>query len=220
MGSLCSRVNPPPNPNIFVRRTYKLLNVSSALNNHGTGLCFGPKLGYDVPNYFAEAIKVSPAIIQAVQKGLIAILILHPIAAALATLSFISSLFLTSHAFSIVSLIITIVTALVSSIVLAIDIALVVVADSRVENMGDLRVNVGFGNAVWMILVAVALTWGAVISLSARACYCLGVRRYVHSLLVVRSRVKCLFLDTELATAIKARKRKAVMNRTGMKKSL
>lgn len=76
-----------------------------------------------------------------------------------------------------------------SSIVLAIDIALVVVADSKVKNMGDLRVKVSFGNAVWMILVAVALTWGAVISLSARACYCLGVRRYAHSLLVVLSRV-------------------------------
>jgi len=181
MGSLCSRVK-SASQYVCSTNLHKLLTVSSALsNNHGTGKCFGPKLGYDVPDQFAEAIKVSPAIIQVVQKGLIAILILHPIAAGLATLSFISSLFLTSHAFSIVSLIITIVTALVSSIVLAVDIALVVVADSRVENLGDLRVNVSFGNAVWMILVAVALTWGAVISLSARACYCLGVRRYAHS---------------------------------------
>ena len=150
-----------------------------------SSLCFGPQLGYDVPGYFATALKVSQSLVEAVEKGLIAILVLHPIAAGFATASFLTSLFIASHAFSIFSLILTVVTALLTSIVLIIDIALVVVANANVKSLEGIKVDVSFGNAVWLILVAVIFTWAAVITLSARACFCIGVRRYASLLLLL-----------------------------------
>jgi len=142
------------------------------------GLCFGPQLGYTVPDYFSAAIGISPEIIQVVEVGVIAILVLHPITAGLSTLSFLTSLFLASHAFSIFSLILTIITAVLSSLLLAIDIALVAIAQAKVKTLTTIHVDVAFGNAVWMVLVAVVFSWGGVITLSARACYCMGVRMH------------------------------------------
>ncbi len=40
----------------------------------------------------------------------------------------------------------------------------------------DLKFAAEFGDGVWMVLAAVLSTWIAVGFLSARACYCCGVR--------------------------------------------
>lgn len=157
--------------------SHGLTNFDSSTLGSTPDLCFGPMLGYDVPEYFSAALKVSQSLVQAVEKGLLAILILHPIAAGLATASFLTSLFLASHAFSIFSLILTIITAVLSSVLFVIDLVLVLVANANVKNLRDLKVSVSFGNAVWLILVAVVFCWAAVITLSARACFCMGVRK-------------------------------------------
>jgi lysylphosphatidylglycerol synthetase-like protein (DUF2156 family) len=157
-------------------------------------------LGYDVPEYFSAALKVSQSLVQAVEKGLLAILILHPIAAGLATASFLTSLFLASHAFSIFSLILTIITAVLSSVLFVIDLVLVLVANANVKNLRDLKVSVSFGNAVWLILVAVVFCWAAVITLSARACFCMGVRKHPEDdsrILRLRRRGKESLLTSE-----------------------
>jgi hypothetical protein len=120
---------------------------------------------------------ISPTLAQAVEKGLLVILVLHPIAGGLATLGFIWSLFLASHPAAIFSLFIAIVTAIVASVVFAIDLALVIVARNEISSLPAFHLAVDWGNAVWMVLVAVVMTWLAVISLSARVCYCCGVRR-------------------------------------------
>ncbi|KAF9529795.1 hypothetical protein CPB83DRAFT_852198 [Crepidotus variabilis] len=152
------------------------LNPATLLGN--PGLCFGPQLGYDVPEYLTNIVGISQDVVKAVEKALLVVLVLHPIAAGISLLAFMTSAFLGSHAFAIFSLILTIITALLTSVVLAIDLALVIVAQNQVKNLQNFHFAVQFGNGVWMILTAVVLVWGAVITLSARACYCMGVRRH------------------------------------------
>lgn len=78
------------------------------------------------------------------------------------------------------TLIIAIVAAIAGSVVFAADVALVVVTKDNINSLfSDAGFSVQFGNGVWMVLVGVILTWVAVVVLSARACYCCGVRRYV-----------------------------------------
>jgi len=143
------------------------------------GLCYGPRLGYDIPDYIIDIAGVPRQVVEVVQHALLAVLVLHPIATGFATVSFLTSVFLASHAFSILSLILAIITALLTSIVFAIDVSLVAIAEDKVDDLPNFHFDVMFGNGVWMILVAVAFSWAAVITLSARACYCLGVRQYV-----------------------------------------
>ncbi|KAJ7147467.1 actin cortical patch SUR7/pH-response regulator pali [Mycena crocata] len=158
--------------------------ASSALNQPtfftNTGKCFGPMLGYEVPNEIISLTGISSELVQAVLKGLLVILILHPIAAGLSFLTLISSLFLASHGLSILALVLSLITALVTSVVFAVDLALVIVAKSRVKQINTLQFAIQWGNAPWMGLTAAILTWLAVITLSARACYCFGVRKHHH----------------------------------------
>jgi len=140
------------------------------------GECFGPQLGYEVPEDILALTDISPDIVNDVLQVLLVVLILHPIAAGLSFITLISSLFLASHSLSILSLVLAIITALVSSVVSAIDLALVIVAKSKVTTVEPLQFAIQWGNAPWMGLAAVILTWLAVITLSARACYCFGVR--------------------------------------------
>ncbi|KAF8806592.1 hypothetical protein BYT27DRAFT_7224335 [Phlegmacium glaucopus] len=151
------------------------------ISNAGT--CYGPMLSYNVSSFVQlNDAGISPEIVDIVEQALLVVLVLHPIVAGLSFLSVGSSLFLASHAFSIFTLILTIITALVATLSLAIDLALVLVARNRVATLGSFKLAIDFGNGVWMIVTAVILTWIAVVLLSARACYCLGVRRHVSVL--------------------------------------
>lgn len=150
------------------------LNPPTLFTNDGE--CFGPRLGYAVPEQIIALTAISPDIVNDVLQGLLVILILHPIAAGLSFITLICSLFLASHKLSIVALVLSIITALVSSVVFAVDLALVIIAKSQVSQIDTLQFAIQWGNAPWMGLVAVILTWLAVIALSARACYCFGVR--------------------------------------------
>lgn len=69
---------------------------------------------------------------------------------------------------------------------MAIDLTLVLVARSRLPSLGTLSIAVDFGNGVWMTVTGVVLTWIGVVLLSARACYCLGVGRYVSVISFIR----------------------------------
>jgi hypothetical protein len=137
-----------------------------------------------VPDAIIALTGISTSLVEAVLKGLLVILVLHPIAAGLSFVTLISSLFLASHSLSILALVLAIITALVSSVVFAVDLALVIVAKNQVSQLEDLQFAIQWGNAPWMGLAAVILTWLAVVALSARACYCFGVRRYVSVLLL------------------------------------
>jgi len=146
--------------------------------NPDSETCFGPMLGYKVSSFVnLSDAGISTDIVTVIENVLLVVLVLHPVSAGLAFLSLISSLFLASHAFSIFTLILTIINALVATLSMSIDLALVLVARSRLPSLGTFSIAIDFGNGVWMTVTGVILTWIGVVLISARACYCLGVRR-------------------------------------------
>jgi len=141
------------------------------------GECFGPKIGYTIPTSIISLSGVSPSIVDVVLEGLYVILVLHLVAAGMSLVTLASSLFLASHKISILALVLSIATALVSTVVFAIDLAIVIVAKQNVSALGtELHFAAQWGNGPWLGLAALISTWLAVVALSARACYCFGVR--------------------------------------------
>lgn len=144
------------------------------------GVCYGPQLGYTIPTSFLSQVGLSTSLATVAETGLLVILVLHLVVAGLSTVIFVLSLFLHSHAVAIITLIVAIVAAIVGSVVFAADVALVILVQNNINSLfSGADFSVQFGNAVWMILAAMVLTWIAVVVLSARACYCCGVRRSV-----------------------------------------
>jgi len=141
-------------------------------------LCIGPRLGYEIPESIIRVSGFPGSVIEVVQQALFAVLILHPIAAAFVFVSMFTSLFLASRAFSIFTLVLTVISAILSTVVMGVDLSLVLTAINKVRDLNPrFGLEVEFGNGVWMIVTAVVLVWVAVVLLSARACYCCGVRR-------------------------------------------
>ncbi|KAK0226348.1 actin cortical patch SUR7/pH-response regulator pali [Armillaria fumosa] len=152
------------------------LNPPSWWTNDGE--CFGPKLGYDIPSSITSLVNVDASVVKVALKGLLVVLILHLVAAGLSLAALIPAMCLGSHALAIVALVISIITALLGTIVFGVDLALVLTLKNQLPSLSSqIDLGVDFGNGIWMVLVAVVLTWVAVIMLSARACYCCGVRR-------------------------------------------
>jgi len=151
------------------------LDIPTLLRN--TGKCIGPQLGYSIPTEYLSLLNLSPSLVNILLKGVEILLVLHPVSAGLSFLTFIQALFLGHHGVSICALIMALLTAIVSSVTMAADIAFVVIAKRKLKDFTIAKFDVDFGNGVWMVVVAVFLTWITVIFLSARACYCLGVRK-------------------------------------------
>jgi len=174
-------VNPnQPATNIATMLKFGVWGVcaTSALDGPGNfGECIGPQLGYTVPSNLIALTGLNPSLVQIVLKTLVVLLVLHPVAAGLSFITFTLSLFLGHHAVSIVALLFAVITSLVSTIVFAIDLAMVLVAKNNVQSITVGHFAVNWGNAIWMVLAATILTWTAVFLLSARACYCCGIRR-------------------------------------------
>lgn len=114
---------------------------------------------YGNPPYFLFTVSlvvkkllgISPSLVGALLKGLQVLLVLHPVSAGLSCLTFIQALFLGNHGVSVCALIIAILTAIISSVTLAADLALVIVAKSKVKDLTIAKFEVEFGNAVWMV---------------------------------------------------------------------
>jgi len=139
------------------------------------GLCYGPSAGYKIPDSILN-VTGYPAPAKAVLEGLTVLLVLHPVVAGLSFAGAITSLFLSSRAMHIISLIFTIINTFLSSIVLAADIAIIVIARDRVPGLTGGNFDIEWGNAVWMALVGVVLSWLGIILLSIPVCGCCGVR--------------------------------------------
>ena len=141
--------------------------------------CIGPQLRYTIPESVVALAGFSPVVVDILQTGLLTVLILHPIAAAIVFVAAFFSLFLGSHGFAIFVLLLTILAAIASTIVLGVDFALVVTAKNQLAglNGGSFGLEIVFGNGVWLMLVGCAMVWLAVLLLSARVCYCCGVQR-------------------------------------------
>jgi hypothetical protein len=155
---------PPP--------SYQPSSVLHQPNWHESGVCYGPKLGYDVPPEIVSYAGVPPSIVDAIEKSLQLILVLHPVACGLSFIGFIFSLFLGPHNMAIITLIIAIITGLATTIVFAIDLALVFVTRKGISDFSNFHFDVRPGVGLWMVLASLVATWIAILFLSARACYC------------------------------------------------
>ncbi|KAF8633405.1 hypothetical protein AX17_004576 [Amanita inopinata Kibby_2008] len=134
--------------------------AANAVGNQPATLadCIGPQLGYQVPPSLTSFIGLDQTTTTILTKALLVLLILHPIAAGLALLSLLFTFFLASHFVSILALLFAILSGIASTIVFAADIAIVVIARNKVRTLTDSQFDVLFGNGVWMVLAALALT--------------------------------------------------------------
>lgn len=152
-----------------------VLDLPTIFTNDGE--CTAPKLGYDIPADVLALTGFPPGVSQDILDALKILLVLHPIAAGLAFVTFFFAIFLRSQFMTILALIVAVVTAIVGSVALAADLALIIVAKNKIQQEVGSLLAVTFGNAVWMVVAAVALSWIGVITLSAIACRCCGIRR-------------------------------------------
>ncbi|KAI0300471.1 actin cortical patch SUR7/pH-response regulator pali, partial [Multifurca ochricompacta] len=158
--------------------------ATSALNKptpvSNTGECIGPQLGYTIDPQTIAVVTNEPDLANLVLKGLTILLVLHPVAAGLALLTLIpviASCCVYHFAPWIISLVLSVATAIVSTIVFAADLALVIVARDKVKHQSTVNVSISFGNGVWMVLVSTVFTWMAMLLLAARVCRCCGFGR-------------------------------------------
>ena len=138
------------------------------------GTCYGPSAGYKIPDSVLQ-VTGYPALAKIVLEGLTVLLVLHPVVAALSFVGAATSLFLDSRPMHIISLIITIINTILSSVVLAADLAIVIIAKDRVPGLTGGNFSIEWGNAVWLVLVGVVLSWLGMILLSIPVCGCCGV---------------------------------------------
>ncbi|KAF5321002.1 hypothetical protein D9619_001645 [Psilocybe cf. subviscida] len=148
------------------------LNQPSLLNNHAP--CIGPARDFTVPPSIANLVGVPPAVLSAVSSALFVVLALHPVVTGISFLNFITAWFISSHAFAIFALVISIVNALAGTVTLAIDLAIVLVARAQHKKSNNLDFELVIGNGLWMMVAALACVWVAVVVISSRACLCFG----------------------------------------------
>ncbi|EKM53369.1 uncharacterized protein PHACADRAFT_259697 [Phanerochaete carnosa HHB-10118-sp] len=152
-----------------------VLDLPTIFKNDGE--CTAPRLGYDIPVDVLSLAGFPPQVSEDLLEGLKILLVLHPISAGLAFLALVLAIFVRSQTMTVLTLLVTIIMAIVGSVSLAADLALTIVASDKIHDELGNQLAVSFGNAVWMIVAAAALSWVAVIALSAIACRCCGIRR-------------------------------------------
>jgi hypothetical protein len=161
------------------------LSYSSALNQptffNNNGKCVGPQLGYTIDPRIIAVVTNEPELANLILKALTILLVFHPIAAGLAFLTLlpiIASCCVFHTAPWIISLVLSVLTAIMSTIVFAADLALVLVARHKLREQHTVNVTISFGNGVWIVLVSTFFTYVAMILLAARVCNCCGIGRY------------------------------------------
>lgn len=155
------------------------LNKPTFFKNNGE--CVGPQLGYTIDPTFIAGVTNEPDLASLILKALTILLVLHPIAAGLAFLTVLpiaASCCVFHRAPWIISLVLSIATAIMSTIVFAADLALVLVARHKLREQNTFNVTVDFGNGIWIVLVSMLFTWVALFLLSARVCGCCRFGRY------------------------------------------
>lgn len=152
-----------------------VVELPTIFTNHGE--CTTPRLGYDIEPDVLSILGFPPALSEDLLDALKLLLVLHPISAGLAFLTLFLAIFVHSQGMTVLALIFAVVTAIVGSVSLGADLALIIIAKNKIHDELGTLLSVSFGDAVWMIVAAVALSWTAVVTLSAIACRCCGIRR-------------------------------------------
>jgi len=133
------------------------------------GACTGTMLGYSTPAEFLTLIGAPITLLGILTQGLEIVFLFHPLGAGFSAALVVLALFLSSRDMSIAAILIGILGGGAAAIAFAADVAFVVVAKNKVNQLssGSGQFQVGFGNAVWIQFVAFLLTWGAFILIFA-----------------------------------------------------
>lgn len=137
-------------------------------------------MGYTIDPTYIAGVTNEPELADLILKVLTILLVLHPIAAGLAFLTvlpIIASCCVFHRAPWIISLVLSVATAIMSTVVFAADLALTIVARHKLKGQHTVNVTLSFGNGVWIVLVSMLFTWVALVLLSARVCGCFGFGR-------------------------------------------
>ena len=138
-----------------------------------TAECIGPSLGYTIPDAIAE-LTGFPAIVDDVARALTVLLILHIVAAALAFVVEVTSLFLESHGMCIFSLVVAVLAAILGTAVFAADIAIVLIAQIKISALSEYTYAVTWGPAVWISLAGLVVLLVGMVLLCVVVCSCCG----------------------------------------------
>ncbi|KAI0636834.1 hypothetical protein C8Q77DRAFT_527199 [Trametes polyzona] len=123
------------------------------VDHETAGQCSSPHLGYQFDSTVANALHVS-GFSDTISRTLSAVLVLHPIACALAFLALLASLFIT----------------MIATIIFLLDVIFVAVVRNKINDESHGVLKAGWGNAVWMTLGATIALWGAIVSDCAGLC--------------------------------------------------
>jgi len=146
------------------------------------GQCSKTHLGYTFDSTVADALHADE-LENLISRTTTAALVLHPIAAGLAFLTLLISLFIlrrgsngTSRIPSLITLGVGSLATFLTTVVFLIDVIVVAVVRKRVHNATDGDLNLVWGNAVWMTLGATVALWLAMIGACCGVFAC-GQRR-------------------------------------------
>jgi len=144
------------------------------------GTCSSPQVGYTLSPAIPSALGLSTSLYDIVTEVFTGFLIIHPIIAGLTLITLVPEVFLYSRRARITSLVFNIISAILSTLVTAVDLAIIIVARSKLQSVlaevGASSLGLGFailfGTAPWLSLVAVICLWGAVVTGSIVVCSC------------------------------------------------
>jgi len=149
----------------------------SVLGEHDTtaGECSKTHLGYDINPIIGDLLQSQGYNPSLVSKGVIAVLVLHPIACGLCFLALLTSLVMLrptriSRGASICTLLVGLLATVVTTAVFLIDVIVVAVVRHKIKNETDGDVTLNWGNAVWMTLGATIAMWLALVGACAGIC--------------------------------------------------
>ncbi|EIW60019.1 pali-domain-containing protein [Trametes versicolor FP-101664 SS1] len=136
-----------------------------------------PHLGYQFDSNVANALHVS-GFSDTISRTLSAVLVLHPIACALAFVALVTSLFITtrrspgtvSRPAALATLVIALLAAVITTVIFLLDVIFVAVVRNKINDESDGVLQLNWGNAVWMALGATIALWASVVSDCAGLC--------------------------------------------------
>jgi len=142
--------------------------VVAGINRSKDGRCSKAHLGYTIDSTVADVLNADE-LLDLISRTTTGVLVLHPLAAGLAFLTLLISIFILRHGSngtsrlpSFITLGVGSLTAFVTTLVFLIDVILVAIIRKRVRKATDGEVDLVWGSAVWMTLGAAVALWASI----------------------------------------------------------
>jgi len=138
--------------------------------------CTKGQLGYSTPQEYFTLLGAPDALEVTATQGLEILFLMHPIATGTAFAVTILTVFMDSRDMIIAALLVSLLSGGAATFAFAADIAFVVVAKQKVNQLTLGQFKILWGNAVWMQFVGWLLVWGAIAIIAANCFF--GLRKY------------------------------------------